>query len=129
LLAVVLSVVAPALADDPQPSQLGGAFPTAHLGTVSYGPRLLPGMLALDWQTGSVGAVGIGGLAYGICAWSGKPYELGLAGFLGAQTTSPTAISTGVVVTALRYVAVGVRWGVTGGVHVRQLVVGPSVAF
>ena len=130
VLTVILGAVAIARADEVTPASptLGGTFALGKVQAV-YGPRLLPGMLALDFKTGSVNAVAIGGLAYGVDFWADKPYSLGVAGFLGAQTGSPASISTGVVATVFHYAVVGWHHGVTGGVKSNALVVGPSVAF
>ena len=120
-------VATSARADDPAPP-LGGTFKVGRV-QASYGPRLLPGMLALDFKSGDVQAVAIGGLAYGVDFWADQPYAVGFAAFLGAQTGSPAAISTGAVVTLFHYAVVGWHHGVTGGVRSDHLVVGPSVAF
>lgn len=123
----LLFLAAPARADETVPP-LGGLF---QIGRVhfSYGPRLLPGMLALNFHTGAVDAVQIGGLAYGVDAWNDKPYAVGLAGFLGAQTGSPPVIGTGIVISFFHYAAFGYRHGIIGGLKVEQFVAGPNVAF
>jgi hypothetical protein len=125
-----LLFAAPARADQGAPP-LGGAFKVGQV-QASYGPRILPGMLALNFKTGDVAAVAIAGLGYGLDFWSDKPYSVGVAGFLGAQVgnaTTPSAISTGLVATVFKYAVVGFHYGVSGGVRATSLVVGPSYAF
>lgn len=126
---LVLPVLARGDASAPTPPPMGGLFQTSKFGLVSYGPRILPGMLALNFKSGSVNAVAIGGLAYGITAFSDKPYAFGLAVFLGAQSGSPSAITAGIVATLMAYTAIGVHYGVTGGVHQWDFVAGPNIAF